>query len=52
MTDLTLEAGMTEGSHNVGVVQVLSDGYLHWGSIRGALYVLVLLRRYDLQIPM
>ena len=49
LTDLALKAGMAEGTHNVGVVQVLGDGHLHGGPIRGALYVLVLLRRNDLQ---
>lgn len=39
---------MAEGTHNVGVVQVLSDGHLHGGPIWGALDVLVLLRCYDL----
>ena len=47
--DLALKAGMTQGAHNVGVVQVLSDSHFHGGPIRSALYVLVLLRRYDLQ---
>lgn len=46
---LALEAGMAECAHNVGVVQVLGDGHLHGGAIRGALNVLVLLRCYDLQ---
>ena len=48
-TDLALEAGMAEGANDVGVVQVLGDGHLHGRPIGGALYVLVLLRRYDLQ---
>ena len=47
-THLAHEAGMSEGVYNVGVAQVLSEGYLHGGPIRGALYVLVLLWRYDL----
>ena len=47
--DLALEAGMAQGAHNVGVVQVLGYGHLHGGPIWGALDVLVLLRCYDLQ---
>ena len=40
---------MPEGSHNVGVVQALGQGDLHGGPIWGALDVLVLLWRNDLQ---
>ncbi len=40
---------MTQGAHNVGVVQVLGKGHLHGGPIWGALYILVLLWCYDLQ---
>lgn len=49
LTDLTLEAGMAQGTHNVGVVQVLGNGHLHGGPIWGALYVLVLLWSNNLQ---
>ena len=49
LTDLTLEASMAKGAHNVGVVQVLGEGHLHGGPIWGALYVLVLLWSNDLQ---
>lgn len=48
MVYLACEAGMSECAYNVGVVQVLGEGYLHWGPVRGALYILVLLWSYDL----
>ncbi len=40
---------MTQGTHDVGMVQVLGEGHLHGGPIWGALYILVLLWCYDLQ---
>lgn len=42
------EAGMSHRVYNVGVAQILGEGYLHGGPIRGALYVLVLLWGDDL----
>ena len=39
---------MSECLYNVGVAQILSQGNFHWGPIRSALYILVLLWCYDL----
>jgi len=40
---------MTQGTHNVGVIQVLGKGHLHGGPIWCAFDILVLLWCYDLQ---
>lgn len=45
---LAVEAGMSEGVHNVGVAQVFGEGYFHGGPVRGALDVFVLCCSYDL----
>ena len=45
---LALEAGMAQGAHNVGVVQVSGEGHLHGGPVWGTLDVLVLLWCNDL----
>ena len=47
-TDLAGEAGMSECLYNIGVAQILSQGDFHWGPVRSALYILVLLWCYDL----
>ncbi len=45
---LAAEAGVSKGMYYIGVAQAMGEGHLHGGPVWGALYVLVLLWRYDL----
>ena len=50
-TNLAVEAGVSEGVHNVGAMHPSSQDHLHGSSFRGALDELVLFCTYDLQSP-